>query len=160
MGGASSQSTQLRSRKLAPQKCIMYNLHVLLVKGNNSGETAMQSILKMSAVGAILLLGATCVSALEGNFNQPHYKDGSRLDVCFAFGQDCGQRPADVYCRVQGYQRAASFETEHARPTQIAGDGKTCDANFCAAFSHIVCFTPEAQRGQFNPELWPHIIDR
>ena len=60
----------------------------------------MQSILKMSAVGAVSSIGATCVSALEGNFNQPHYKDGSRLDVCFAFGPRL--RPATCRCVLQG----------------------------------------------------------
>jgi hypothetical protein len=81
----------------------------------------VQSILRISAVGAILLLGATCVSALEGNFNQPRYKNGSRLDVCFTFGRECGQPPADLFCKVHGYERAANFETEHARPTAMGG---------------------------------------
>src|SRR5262245_37278589 len=118
---------------------------------------AMQSTLKISAVAAALLLGATSVSALERNFSRPLYKDGLRLDVCFAFGQACGQRPADAFCRVQGYRTATSFETEHARPTRIAGDGKRCDADFCQGFRSIVCFTPEAQPGPFLD--WPTIQD-
>ena len=117
----------------------------------------MQSTLKISVVGITLLLGATCVSALEANFNHPLYKDGSRLDVCFAFGQDCGQRPADVFCGVHGFERATSFETEHANPTRIAGTGKSCTADFCEAFKSIVCFTSGAQPGRRLD--WPHVID-
>jgi len=117
----------------------------------------VQSILRISAVGAILLLGATCVSALEGNFNQPRYKNGSRLDVCFTFGRECGQPPADLFCKVHGYERAANFETEHARPTAMGGDGGSCNADFCAAFKRIGCFTSGAQPGQRID--WPVRID-
>jgi hypothetical protein len=119
----------------------------------------VQSILKISAVGATLLLGITCASAVEGNFNQPLYKDGSRMDICYGFGQDCGQRPADTFCRVHGYATAVSFDMEHARPTTIIGDGKRCDADFCTGFKHIVCSTPQAQPGRVNIEFWPHRID-
>jgi hypothetical protein len=122
--------------------------------------TKMCAILKISAVGTTLVLSTFGVSALEGNFDSPRYKDGLRLDVCLGFGQNCGQAPADLYCRVHGYQRATRFETEHATPTRIAGDPeRMCNANFCAAFKHIVCFTSQAQPDRQNNELWPHPID-
>jgi hypothetical protein len=113
----------------------------------------MRRISKVSAVTATLLLGASGVSALEDSFSRPRYKDGSRLDWCYGFSQACGQRAADTWCRIQGYEKATRFETERATPTRVMGDGKMCSGSVCTAYRRIVCFTSSAKRGRGTD--WP-----
>lgn len=120
----------------------------------------MRAIIRISAASMILLLGIAAVSALEQRFDRPRYKDGRqlpRLDVCFTFGRDCGQKAADSYCSIHGFVTARRFETEHARPTQTLEDAKVCDADFCAAFKNIVCFTRELRPGPGHG--WPQRLD-
>ena len=106
-----------------------------------------------AALPAACALAAPAAHALEGTFNQPTYKKMARLDFCFTFGNDCGQMAADTYCRVQGYERATHFDTEPARPTRIASDGKECNANFCVGFKTITCFTSASEPGRKRD--WP-----
>jgi hypothetical protein len=102
---------------------------------------------------ATLLSGTMSVRALEDTFDKPTYKDGTRLDICYGLGQDCGQRPADTWCRIQGYEKAAKFETERVRPTRVMGDGKRCDGAHCTGYKLIVCSTSAAKRGKRGD--WP-----
>ena len=113
------------------------------------------SKLMLAMVG--LSIAASGASALEGTFNRPMYKGIARLDNCFAFGKECGQRAADTYCRVQGYEKAVRFATERARPTRIAADGSLCDGDFYVAFSSITCSISAATRGKGVD--WPRRID-
>jgi hypothetical protein len=117
----------------------------------------MRKLLTISLAGITLLLGAISASALEGQFNSPRYKGQGRLDFCFTFGRDCGQQVADTYCRIQGYERASSFEAVRASPTRIIANGATCSGGHCTTFRHIVCFTSAAQRGRGIG--WPQRID-
>lgn len=104
-----------------------------------------------------LLTFTPSVQALEGTFSRPTYKGLARLDNCYSWGRECGQRAADTYCRVQGYERAVRFTTEHVRPTRIAVDGRVCDGSFCVAFATITCSTSQPKRGQGVG--WPQRID-
>ena len=117
----------------------------------------MRSACRSVALLAICAVTATASFALEDTFSQPTYKGLARLDVCYLWGRDCGQHPADTYCRVQGYERAVRFDTELARPTRLASRGGICDADFCAAFKSITCFTSASQRGRTRE--WPSCID-
>jgi hypothetical protein len=115
-----------------------------------------------SVCGSVALIAAYAVTAttafaLEGTFNHPTYKKRARLDVCFVWGKQCGQKAADTYCRAQGYQRATHFDTEPARPTRLASDGRVCDADFCVGFKSITCFTSASERGKTGN--WPQRID-
>jgi hypothetical protein len=116
-------------------------------------EAMMRSILAISFTTVCLLFVTTSASALEDTFSKPEYKDGSRLDVCYGLGQDCGQRSADTWCRIQGYEKAARFETEPAQPTRVMGDGKRCDGAHCTGYKSIVCSTSAAKRGKQGD--WP-----
>ena len=118
----------------------------------------MHTIFRISVVSITLLLGVTAVSALDRRFDRPKYKEqSSRLDACYSFGKNCGNKVADEYCKIQGFDRALNFETEYARPTKTMVDGQTCNASFCASFKHIVCTTRRANPG---PRLgWPQRID-
>lgn len=109
------------------------------------------------ALIAVCAVTATTAFALEDTFNHPTYKRIARLDFCFTFGNHCGQMPADTYCRVQGYESATHFDTEFARPTRIASDGKECNADFCVGFKSISCFTSASERGPGRE--WPRPID-
>lgn len=117
----------------------------------------MRSTFRLLLVSAVLLLGATSISALEGRFTQPMYKNIARLDVCKFFGKQCGQAAADAYCGKQGYERATTFETENATPTRVYMDGQECNGPGCAAFKFIVCFTSAGKRGEGHG--WPERID-
>ena len=118
----------------------------------------MRAIFGISVAIFSLLVGITAVSALEQRFDRPRYKDRfARLDVCYSFGRDCGNRAANEYCTIHGFQVARSFETEHARPTQTMSGGKTCNGSFCVSFKSIVCFTRDRERGRGHG--WPERID-
>jgi hypothetical protein len=118
----------------------------------------MQSALMGLILGMSILLGATCASALEGQFDRPMHKNLARLDNCQHFGTSCGQPAADNFCRIMGYERATRFETEHASPTRVINFGQECTGSICVAFKSIVCFTRAQERGKVLD--WPRIIDR
>jgi len=63
-----------------------------------------------------------CTCNLNASVDAPKYagsKGGNaRLDQCFTLGKNCGQTAANKYCEMFGYQRAKSFTTENASPTQ------------------------------------------
>ncbi len=109
---------------------------------------------------AVLLADGVAVtstaSALEGTFTRPTYNKQARLDACYFWGRECGRKPADTYCQVQGYERSVRFETEHVRPTRLVS-GKTCDAEFCMGFKSITCVTSAPQRGKTT--YWPQRLD-
>jgi hypothetical protein len=109
------------------------------------------------ALLAICAVTSTAAFALEDTFNHPTYKKLARLDVCYVWGRECGKKPADTYCRAQGYDWSVRFDTEPVRPTRLASDGKICDAEFCVGFKSITCFTRASQRGA--PGGWPQRID-
>jgi hypothetical protein len=114
-------------------------------------------MLKISLVSLSFLLAASGASALEVKYSHPTYKRQAPLDICLTFGKNCGKPVADMCCRIQGYERATGFKTEHASPTRIMSDRKTCVGDFCTAFSSINCFTSAAVRG---PGIgWPQGID-
>jgi hypothetical protein len=117
----------------------------------------MRSVRGSVALLAVCMMTATAALALEGTFQQPTYKRQARLDVCYFWGRECGRKPADTYCQVQGYERSVRFETEHVRPTRLASGGKICDAEFCVGFKSITCTTSASQRGKTT--YWPQRID-
>jgi hypothetical protein len=117
----------------------------------------MRNVLTIWLAGITLLLGAISASALEGQFNHPSYKTQERLDFCFTFGGSCGQPVADMYCRIQGYERANGFEEVRASPTRIIANGDACFGGHCTTFRHIVCSTSAAERGPGTD--WPTIFD-
>lgn len=120
-------------------------------------EVSVRRLFKLSVAIVSLSIFASGASALEGTFNRPTYKRLARLDNCFAFGKACGQRAADTYCRVQGYEKSVRFDTERARPTRVIADGSLCDGDFCVAFKSITCSTSAATRGKGVD--WPRRID-
>jgi hypothetical protein len=118
---------------------------------------AMQKVATPFLLSISVLLIATAARALEGRFDRPTYKRIARLDFCQQLGKHCGQPAADDYCRVQGYQRATKFETEHASPTRVIYFGQECTGPICMAFKYIVCFTSDPKRGEAR--AWPHPMD-
>lgn len=115
-----------------------------------------RSVYGSLAVFTICMAIAPAALALEATFEHPTYKKQARLDACYFWGRECGRKPADTYCQVQGYERSVRFETEPVRPTRLP-TGKTCDAEFCRGFKSITCFTSASQRGRTT--YWPQRID-
>jgi hypothetical protein len=113
----------------------------------------MQTLYKFAV--AIVCFGFLLnkANALDATFEHPLYKGGRSLDRCYYWGgHDCGQRPADLYCLVQGYERAIGFKLVPAEHTAVAYDGRRCDGN-CIAFAQITCRTSAPRRG--GPGEWP-----
>jgi hypothetical protein len=75
-------------------------------------------------------------------FHKPKH-NGYRLDVCFHWGTDCGERAANAWCWDQGYARASEFEVDPhigaESPTWIFGDGTSCEKQDCDGFKYITC---------------------
>ncbi len=118
-------------------------------------------VLKLTFLLAGISLGATVALAdLSASVDRPKYagpKGGNaRLDHCFTLGKNCGQTAANKYCEMFGYQRAKSFTTEHATPTQTM-HGQKCSGSVCVAFKEINCTTTATKVGQKLG--WPQIID-
>lgn len=114
------------------------------------------------AFGSMALIVTCAVTAptafaLEDTYDNPTYKRKARLDFCYTWGSNCGQKAADTYCFAQGYDRATRFETERIRPTRLGSNGKICDADFCVGFKSITCFIPGSQR--LTNRGWPQQID-
>jgi hypothetical protein len=136
------------------------SIPVLQAESKKRSLWLIVSVLAVSAlsVGSLLYLyGRDLFATLGfGKTNTaifiPTYKDMGRLDVCYTFGKKCGQEVANMYCRIQGYETAATFETEHATPTRIIGTGETCNGDFCVAFTQIVCSSESESGSRAN---WP-----
>jgi hypothetical protein len=93
------------------------------------------------------------LNAQEG-FRAPRI-NGTRLDWCLVFGEQCGQPAADEFCRHQGFKAALRFEIEHmVSPTQVITSGKRCTIPGCDAFLYIICTNipqpAERDRGQLR----------
>ena len=118
-------------------------------------------ILKLAALlGCISLVATVALADLNASVDAPKYagpKGGNaRLDQCFTLGKNCGQTAANKYCEMFGYQRAKSFTTENASPTQTMF-GEKCSGSVCVAFETITCTTTAKKVGQ---QLgWPQKMD-
>jgi hypothetical protein len=123
-------------------------------------EKSMDLKLRIALAAAIFLTGATSASAVERTFNSPRMH-GVPIDFCYKLGSDCGQRPADVFCQSEGYERAAKFDTEKRRPTRVIGErveaNKICDAAVCTAFKAVTCFANGSKPGPAKG--FPPILD-
>lgn len=67
--------------------------------------------------------------------------NGMAVDHCATWGANCGQGGADLYCRSQGFVRAASFRTAHRNPSYVQGGGQVCRMDGCVALTEVVCVT-------------------
>lgn len=108
-----------------------------------------------------LLITVVCLPLLaiahqrhaEHTFAKPYY-GGYRLDSCAKYGELCGFRAADSYCRMQGYHYATDFRLDYnigARgiPTRSLS-GVVCRGHHCDSFSWIRC------RGRDNYHYSPY----
>jgi hypothetical protein len=92
-----------------------------------------------------IVLGALWTAPLpaeERVFGHPQH-NGHRVDVCRAWGQGCGQEAADLFCRRNGFERAAAYEIDPkvgaVTPTMTLEDNRICDQPFCDGFRTITC---------------------
>ena len=75
-------------------------------------------------------------------YYQPSYK-GYRLDWCYTWAMDCGDKPADAYCRYRGYHRAyALSKDDNIGSTKLIGTGQRCTHPNCDGFATITCADP------------------
>ena len=71
-------------------------------------------------------------------FDHPQM-NGAMVDWCVTWATSCGQGGADNFCRIKGYERAESFQTDKPGRTYVIGDNKFCEGDFCDGFSQVVC---------------------
>jgi hypothetical protein len=102
---------------------------------------APQSVILL-AFGIVLIAG-TAFAKDTRTFANPTVK-GQRLDWCKHWARECGQPAADLYCRQQGFARAANFTHDanvgaRGIPTLVFGDGRLCEGPGCSSFGSITC---------------------
>ena len=90
----------------------------------------------------IFLLSTNNSFAEVTNFHSPTYK-GQILNVCYTWGQNCGSKPANEWCKYNGYEKAYTWSTidrkQLNKPTRVMGSNAVCDAGACSGFSSITC---------------------
>ena len=93
----------------------------------------------------------------DKTYRKPRWMD-QRLDWCFIWGKDCGQPPADHFCRRHLFSGATDFRAEPNigtyEPTRLAGSNQVCNQPFCTGFEYITCFGPISLEQKFTPPVW------
>jgi hypothetical protein len=101
--------------------------------------------LRMSTV---LLATLVMSSTLAANDFSAFYKTpevrGLFVDWCHKWGQNCGQKAANAFCRTAGYEEAEGFhwETGHAsvtKPALVLGDEQLCRDAGCGVLLNVRC---------------------
>ena len=73
-------------------------------------------------------------------FNKPKYK-GVALDWCYTWGDKCGAKSANEFCKSRGYPKGArNFVKENnVGYTKIMRTGQICNSPGCDSFLYIDC---------------------
>ncbi len=87
-------------------------------------------------------------------FDHPQM-NGAMVDWCVTWATSCGQGGADNFCRIKGYERAESFQTDKPGRTYVIGDNKFCEGDFCDGFSQVVCVGTAPAGGTGRPAERP-----
>jgi hypothetical protein len=101
-------------------------------------RTSRYIILSAAALG-LALTGAARAEITE--FAAPAYK-GHLLDWCFNWAADCGKKPADAWCKLQGYDGVEAFKKweNPNKSTRLIGSNQVCDEPECDSYTKIACF--------------------
>lgn len=68
--------------------------------------------------------------------------EGYRLDWCFSWARDCGQRAANAFCHLNGHLNEAGFTIDpNIGLTKIITTGQVCNEQGCDGFKFIRCRT-------------------
>jgi hypothetical protein len=86
----------------------------------------------------------TCVKPSNVVFDKPMHPQGSRLDWCVSWAQNCGKPAADAFCKAKGHAAGAVSFTKATDigdkiKTRLIGTGAVCDQKMCDGFGQIVC---------------------
>ncbi len=74
-----------------------------------------------------------------GSYSWPQ-TNGTYVDWCATFANNCGQGGADQFCRTQGYSRAASWSWGYVDRTWVIGSSQYCESRGqCGALKDVVC---------------------
>lgn len=94
---------------------------------------------------------AQMVKADTQDFSSPNYK-GHLLDWCFTWAADCGQHPADAWCKVKGFDGAQSFQKwdNPGQATRLIGSNQVCDEPECDSYTKITCESADSQEETFK----------
>ena len=69
--------------------------------------------------------------------------EGRRLDACYLFAKECGEKPAYEWCKYKGRSGLKEFVIENVGvdgiETLIMGTGNICKEKYCSAFKSITC---------------------
>ena len=99
---------------------------------------------------AVLALVAMTLSnaALAEQVAYSNPKVGSQpLDLCLAWGVDCGKPAADAWCVTKGFAESVDHtvaaDIGASTPTRLLSTGAVCDQGFCDGFASITCSRPD-----------------
>ena len=82
-----------------------------------------------------------------------------RLNVCYSLGQGWGQRAADAFYLVAGFDKAAKFKKERARPTRTIGDGSSATGALRGLQIHHLFHVRQAGRPRSGVAATHRLID-
>jgi len=118
-----------------------------------------------SVIGIVTLLCVSVAFSGLASADSKMYRapllNGYKLDWCYTWAKDCGQRAANAYCQRRGYRRASNFKIDHnvGEPTRLIGDqAKLCSSDECDSFRYIRCSRPD-QRTVRKPKLNGYRLD-
>lgn len=104
-----------------------------------------------------LASNAAGIKENEHLFIKPRWFD-ERLDWCLNWGTECGQPPADNFCKRRRYTGARDFEADpnigRSGPTRLSGSNQVCNQSFCTGFKFITCFGPIPSDRIFVNPIW------
>jgi hypothetical protein len=85
--------------------------------------------------------------------------DGSRLDLCLLWGEQCGQPAADAFCRDQGFDQASAWAPAEnigaTEPTVVMTSRAVCSHPDCDGFESITCTRPASAPADYARRLPP-----
>ncbi len=74
-----------------------------------------------------------------GRFDKPAFQ-GIRVDWCYEFSAECGEKAANRFCSAQGFKKAAEFQIEaNIGHTVTLATGRECTEGTCDGFEFIQC---------------------
>ena len=85
---------------------------------------------------------STTSRSVYTTYMYPKYQ-GAYLNICYTWGQSCGNHAAKAYCLYKGAGQLSSLEKigrqDLNAPTKTLGDNRSCGAGGCSGFKRITC---------------------
>ena len=110
-------------------------------------------VFRAALVALAALIFAPAAQAETVTFDAPAV--GSQpLDLCLAWGANCGKPAADAWCVNNGFTESVSHvvmeDVGLITPTRLISTGAVCDQEFCDAIAFVTCTRPDPQEQTYS----------